>query len=206
MGLLVFDLDGTLYDRRCGLSDVLTRRVRDIFEEFSPDRSDQAFREMTAEYGTVLVGLHRKLGVPWDDLTERMRRVDYESYLHPTPGLAELIASCPRPRVVFSNAPRTHVEIVLRLIGMTGLFDRAVTAEDVLPAAKPSRASFVRLSELTGHALPDMLLFDDKIKTALAARSYGVDTVLITSGRAMEAPADMRQYVTITDALKDLAP
>ena len=83
-----FDLDGTLYDRRCGLLDCVNRRIDEwIFKTVDlPAEKVPALRErLFSRYGGTLPGLTIEYGSDFYASLRYCHDIRVEEYVQPNP-------------------------------------------------------------------------------------------------------------------------
>lgn len=178
----VFDLDNTLYPSHCPLFAQIDRRMRDFIAHLL-GLDHTAARRLQKHYfhafGTTLRGLMLDHGLDPEAFLEYVHEVDV-SVVSPDPALKTALSRLEGRKVVFTNGPRNHAEIVLERLGVQGLFDGIFDVADAGYIPKPDPQCYRRL--LKNHDIDPYaaVLFDDIARNLPPAAALGMATVLVT--------------------------
>lgn len=176
---LLFDCDGTLVDTM-----ELHRIVwRQIFGRYGFDITD----EWWDEYANVAVGPFVRAVVPdaddalVDELLEEGNAlfIDALHLLEPIEHVVEVARAHHGrlPMAVVTGGFRDVVVPSLDTVGITGLFDRIVTADDVTDS-KPAPDLYLRAMELLGVGPEECTVYEDSEIGIASARAAGIRTVI----------------------------
>ena len=193
LGLVLFDLDNTLYPQSSGMDRDITRRMLEFvarylgmgFEEAKALRHERA-----RHYGTTLECIMAEKGF-----------TDIESYfaaVHPEgeeyciafdPELGPLLDSIPAKKAVLTNSPMEHAERVLAKLGVRGRFDAVYDIRSSGMRGKPRAEAYLRPCELMGSAVTDTVFVDDLPKYAAGFAARGGRAILVDeAGRHEDSP------------------
>jgi pyrimidine 5'-nucleotidase len=198
--LLLFDLDGTLYDQICGYVDSVHSNIFKFMAEKTGGKFDSigsieeaeiVWRPIFQKYNLTKRGL---LGEGYEFDT-----VDYDKYIRqgadrfikPDSELRVFLESLPcRRKVIFTNAPEVSANEILDLLGVADLFE-AVLGTDFLQdeVCKPERAAFDRVLNHLKIAPADyhrVWFFEDSYKNLVAGKELGMKTVFVKSLSTMK--------------------
>lgn len=181
---IVFDLDETLYDRRTGLMDEISRRITLWLQQrlnLSPQEADKVRRRYVHLYGTTLAGLQaeRPSEVDVEEYLAFVHDVPVEAYLRPDSALVSMLAEIPLRRAVFTNANMEHALRVLHALGIAHLFDPIVDIRALGMCPKPWPEAYRRMLEILGAPGPACILVEDRAVNLRPAKRLGVTTVLV---------------------------
>jgi sugar-phosphatase len=181
--LFIFDLDGTLADT----SPIHAAAFSEAFGEpvdygsIAGLATDAAMRRLLARAGrdaddaTIVALVAAKRAAARTGLA-KVREVTGAGAFVAAAGAAYRLALC-------TSGARTTVEGTLARIGLTGMFDPVVTADDVR-RAKPAPDAFLAVLDRTGIAAADALVFEDSDAGLASARAAGLDAIRIGPGGA----------------------
>ncbi|MBV6635720.1 MAG: pyrimidine 5'-nucleotidase, partial [Mameliella sp.] len=121
----VFDLDNTLYSPAVRLFDQIEARMNSYVMRVTGAARDEAAqlrRDYWARYGTTLAGLMTHHEVDPEDYLVDVHDISFDA-LTPDPHLAELIATLPGRRIVYTNGSAPYAAQVLKARGLEAAFD-----------------------------------------------------------------------------------
>uniref|UniRef100_A0A1D1YAT4 Uncharacterized protein C24B11.05 n=1 Tax=Anthurium amnicola TaxID=1678845 RepID=A0A1D1YAT4_9ARAE len=134
---LLFDMDDTLYPLSSGLNLACRKNIQEymlnhlhIEESLVPKMCLDLYKE----YGTTMAGL-KALGYEFDndDFHAHVHgRLPYET-LKPDPVLRNLLLSMPQRKIIFTNADKAHVALVLSKLGLEDCFEGVICFETLNP-------------------------------------------------------------------------
>jgi putative hydrolase of the HAD superfamily len=187
---IFFDLDETLYPSSSGLWGAIRERINAFMHErmgIPPERVEVLREQYFREYGTTLRGLQANYSVNMDEYLAFVHDIPLEAHLDPNPDLRGVIASLPARKFIFTNADSLHVNRVLKVLGLQGLFDGILDVHTLAPYCKPMPKSFELALRAAGSPAPDnCALLDDQARITRAARSLGLYTILVGKDSAGE--------------------
>ena len=167
-----FDLDGTLYDRKCGLLDCVNRRIDEwIFKTIDIHAEDvPAFRErLFLKYGGTLPGLTIEYGSDFYASLRYCHDIQVEKYVQPNPALHDILGRLEGKKYLFTSSYRFYAVKVLLELGILDRFDGIIDAVDVFPAPKPAPEAFRKALQITAETNVSRCVFVDDHSRNIAA-------------------------------------
>jgi putative hydrolase of the HAD superfamily len=123
---LIMDLDETLYPRRAGLMDEISRRIPLYMVQrmgFAPEKADALRKRLFVQYGTSLRGLQLEYHIDADDHLHFVHDVPVEEYLAPDPALDAMLGRIRLKKAIFTNADTAHARCVVSAGRQAGDFE-----------------------------------------------------------------------------------
>jgi putative hydrolase of the HAD superfamily len=180
----VFDLDNTLYPRRCNLfaqiDSLITTYVMGVTRlDREPARVLQ--KQYYRDFGTTLNGLMLRHAVDPDHFLANVHAIDY-SPVEPHPELIAAIRRLPGRKFVFTNGDEGHASAVLDRLGGTPVFDAIFDIRSMGYRPKPFAEAYEAL--LSAHDIDPAraAMFDDLEKNLLIPHESGMRTVHVIAG------------------------
>ena len=189
--LIVFDLDGTLFNtlgdlsvavnyalRHFGLPEHEEQRVRTFIGNgtlklIERSMGDAALPENVARTGITVEAVHKVYSdFYWEHCTERTL---------PNPGVVEFLRKAPARIAMLTNKPLRPTEKILHHFGLRDGFE-FILCGDTTPERKPSPAGLLKILEMAGVSREDAVMVGDDQPDILAARNAGVDCVTLLCG------------------------
>ena len=189
--LIVFDLDGTLFNtlgdlsvavnfalRHFGLPEHDEQRVRTFIGNGSMkliERSmgDAALPESISRTGITVEMVHKVYSdFYWEHCTECTL---------PNPGVAEFLHNTHARIAMLTNKPERPTVKLLEHFHLRDRFD-FVLCGDTTPERKPSPAGLLKIMESAGVAPAETVMVGDDQPDILAARNAGVDCITLFCG------------------------
>jgi len=189
--LIVFDLDGTLFNtlgdlsvavnfalRHFGLIEHSEDRVRSFIGNGSMkliERSmgEAASPEVIARTGITVEAVHKVYSdFYWEHCTERTL---------PNPGVVEFLRNCPARIAMLTNKPLRPAEKLLEHFHLRDRFD-FILCGDTTPERKPSPAGLLKIIEMAGVSREEAVMVGDDQPDILAARNAQVDCITLLCG------------------------
>jgi len=209
--ILLFDLDGTLYDHACGYEQEIHSNIFKFMVETKGGKFDaittieeaeRAWTPIFDKYNLTKRGLIGE-GYVFDSRHyDSYIRKGAEKYFSPDEELRRFLESFPSrmKKVVFTNAPESSANEILTLLGVRDLFDD-VLGTDFLDSkvCKPELAAFSKVlnhlfsteddSSPTSSSLSEayqdrnrrICYFEDSFKNLKVGKELGFRTVFVTS-------------------------
>jgi len=162
---LLFDLDNTLYSRRYGLENNVSRRIFEFASALlgiPPEEARRQRMKAHKQYGTCLEWLMTEQG--FTDVEAYFAAVhppDEAEALVPDHELRAFLAGIPIPKAVLTNAPREHADLVLEKLGITDLFTHIIDVRQCNFLGKPRREFFEYALRTLGVSIDEVLFVDD---------------------------------------------
>ena len=205
----IFDLDNTLHDARARIFPSMHGQINAFLKRHFgvDDAGANAMRQdFWRRYGTTLNGLMRHHGVqPRDFLAETHVFPELSDMVVGHNALEHALGRLGGRKLVFSNAPRHYVEVVLRALGVERFFDAVYTIEDTRYRGKPDPWGFHRL--LRKHQLDPhrCALIDDILDNLRAAHRLGMSTVWVSDAKRRVPYVDLR-ISSVTELPRRIRP
>ena len=186
-GGYIFDCDGTLADTMPLHYRAWTRSI----EESGGSFSEELFYKLGGKpTGQIFELLRDEYGLKVDDVKAAAERKEeyYLELIHEVKPIEPVLQIAQRlhttvPMAVASGGYRKYVELTLEAIGVRGLFDTLVCAEDCA-RGKPFPDPFLEAARRLGVAPEDCLVFEDSPLGVEAAQAAGMQCVFVpSSGR-----------------------
>lgn len=193
--LLLFDLDGCLYDQTNGYEDHIHANIFRYMVQAKGGKFDQIttieeakfyWRPIFEKYNLTKRGLLGE-GYVFDIVEyDRFIRQGADKFIRKDPELREFLKSLPQKRkVIFTNAPEESANEVLQLLGVADLFE-AVLGTDFLEhrICKPEKEAFESVLNHLGVKRSDynrVCYFEDSFKNLMAGKELGFTTVFVSS-------------------------
>lgn len=197
----VFDLDNTLYRTPDTLLVEIDQRLCEFVENFLDVGSEEARtiqKQYFREYGLTLKGLMVRHGLDPERYFAWMQETDLTA-IRPDPGLVQAIERLEGRKIIYTNAPGTHVETVLARLGMTGMFDGVFDIAEAGFMPKPALEGLNTLIERYGIEPRRALMIDDIARNLEPASALGMTTVWMKTTAEWakdEFPSDHVDHVT----------
>ncbi len=192
--LWLIDLDNTLYDASWRVMGEINQRMTSYVAQtlnLSRDQASLLRETYWHRYGATLLGLVAHHQIDPHDFLEKT---------HPTKSLPSLVQRICGERArlrqlagkrwLLTNAPKAYAEHLLAMFGLTRLFDRVISIEDMVIAGrfrpKPSRLLMRRVLRQTRRPPSRVVLVDDHNENLRSAHQLGLRTARIwASGTAL---------------------
>ena len=189
--LIVFDLDGTLFNtlgdlavavnfalRHFGLPEHDEQRVRTFIGNGSMkliERSmgEAALPENMARTGITVEKVHKVYSdFYWEHCTEGTL---------PNPGIVEFLRNSTVRVAMLTNKPLRPSEKILEYFHLRDRFE-LILCGDTTPERKPSPAGLLKILEMAGVSREEAVMVGDDQPDILAARNAGVDCLMLLCG------------------------
>lgn len=189
----VFDWDGVVIDSHAQHEESWRLLFKELdrpmpegfFKKTFGMRNQQIIPEWFDFVKADDLGEIARLGDRKEDLYREILRRDG---IEPLPGVVALLKelkSLGIPRVVGSSTPRKNVEVVSEIAGLAGLFDDAVTAEDVT-AGKPDPQVFLKAAGKIGREPAKCVVIEDAHVGIEAGKRAGMKVLAVATTHPAE--------------------
>lgn len=203
---IFFDLDGTLYDNRSGLWEVIRQRMSLYMNKklgLSWDIIPNLRKQYFETYGTTLRGLQLHYHVDADDYLQFVHDIPLHEYIKPDEELREMVLTLPFRKFIFTNADSNHAERVLRAINMVDCFDGIIDVRSINFYCKPEIEAYqIALHKANIRDPQTVIYLDDSIANLIPATQLGMFTILV--GEHTPNPAVKLIIPTIKDLRQHL--
>ena len=200
----LFDLDGTLVlseaRHRAIWATWFAERGLEFTEELARGLIGRRGRDTLAEFHHLFQGMTAQQVAA--ELFRIAERTDLPP-ITPAPGAAEYVralAAAGVPVGLVTSAHRGHVEEQLATLGLTGVFDVEVTAEDVTEG-KPHPEGYLRACAALGVEPSAAVGFEDSTAGVAAVLAAGMRCVAVATTLAPEALRDAHLVVPNLEGL-----
>jgi len=203
-GAVLWDMDGTLVDSEeqhwLSWRDTMAAEgmpvTREQFVETFGMRNDAILPRWLGDRATT--DIIQRVGDAKEELYRKLVRRDG---LAPLAGAAEWLERLKEAgwrQAIASSAPGANVEVVLEVLGLAGLFEAIVSAEDVT-AGKPDPQVFLTAASRLGVGPSQCIVVEDAAAGVEAARRAGMRSIGVS--RDGRLAADLA-----VSSLRELAP
>ena len=163
---LLFDLDNTLYSPNYGLEENVGKRIREYIAQFLKRPIEEAWeqRRLSApNYGTALEWLiAEKNFTDPEDYLSAVHPPDEADTLPPNPALKSFLEGLALPKAILTNSPCEHADLILRKLGITGLFTHIFDIRlNNNYIGKPSAQVYRKALDILGVSIDEVLFIDD---------------------------------------------
>ncbi|KAG7353365.1 HAD-superfamily hydrolase [Nitzschia inconspicua] len=194
--VLLFDLDGTLYDNACGYEDEIHSNIFKFMVESKGGKFDAittlqeaqtTWQPIFEKYNLTKRGLIGE-GYFFDSkYYDTFIRKGASKYISADADLRSFLQSIPSrmKKVVFTNAPESSANEILELLGVRDLFDD-VLGTDFMGSkyCKPEKEAFYKVLQhlkVTPAEYHRVCYFEDSFKNLKAGKMLGFRTVFVMS-------------------------
>lgn len=215
--VLLFDLDGTLYDHACGYEqDAVHANIFRFMVETQGGKFDAittideakiAWQPIFDKYNLTKRGLLGE-GYQFDGAYyDRFIRQGADKYIRKDPELRRFLQELPQEsrKVIFTNAPESSAHEILDLLGVADLFEAVLGTEFMKnQVCKPERAAFDKVLDYLGMKdRPERICyFEDSFKNLLVGKELGFATVFVncaTLGNEGRSEEDLKQFDAVVE-------
>lgn len=188
--VLVFDLDGTLYDISNGyLQHIRANIFRMMVEKGYGETVEEAhsiWKPLFAKYNQTFKGL-REGGYPFEasEFWEKHRAGVELFFSHDQP-LVDLLKALPQKKVIFTNCRENEAINIMKVLGINDCFEAVYGSDFMGDICKPQKESFESLFKALQVKPEQIVFFEDSVKNLLTAQQLGLQCVLINSPTASE--------------------
>ncbi len=197
---VIFDMDGVIVDSE-PLHYAAESRIFALLGVEVPDAERHSFIGMAGAGMWKAVRESRGMEMTVEELREFDRKVRLEFFagverIDPVAGALELLAGLNRrgtKTALASSSSPELIELVLKRLGVRGLFD-AVVSGDTVPRGKPAPDIYLRAAELLNARPANCIAIEDSRNGVMSAKGAGMRCVayrnLNSPGQDLDA-ADM---------------
>ena len=194
--VLLFDLDGTLYDHSCGYEKEIHANIFKFMVETTGGKFDEIktidqakiiWQPIFDKYNLTKRGLLGEGYVFDSKYYDLFVRKGAEKYFSTDEEIRMFLESFPSRmrKVVFTNAPESSANEILELLGVQDLFDD-VLGTDFMESkyCKPEREAFQKVLDhlqIPPSEYHRVCYFEDSFKNLRAGKQLGFRTVFIES-------------------------
>lgn len=192
----IFDLDNTLHNATPHIFPHINRAMTAYLQQhlqLDEQAAGELRRHYWQRYGATLLGLIRHHGTdPRHFLWHTHQFPDLRRMVVGEPLLRHALRRLPGRKFVFSNAPVHYAKAVLRILGISDLFDAVFSIERVHFRPKPDAYGFLRLCR-AHHLRPRRcIMVEDSLENLRTAKRLGMKTVWVSGAKQVPAYVDVR--------------
>lgn len=180
----VFDLDNTLYPRRCNLFaqiDLLISQYMVSVTQLPFDEARALQKAYYRDYGTTLNGLMQRHQVDPDHFLNTVHAIDY-SPVEAHPELLAAIKALPGRKFILTNGDVGHARAVLHRLGHADeLFEDIFDIRAMSYRPKPLPEAYAAFLEQHGIDARRAAMFDDLEKNLKVPHEVGMRTVQVVA-------------------------
>lgn len=194
----LFDLDATLYPKETGVLDILWQMIFDTLEKdtgFTKEQAKDFFKSVDSSKGLLVFTDH---GLEKEKLSTMFNDLDL-NLLQPCgltdKGLTELKGR----KVIFTNAPKSHTESVLKHIQLDHHFDYISHTESRNFLIKPHPPIYDDLLSTLSVNPKDCCMIEDSAENLKPAHDLGMTTILISDMANADLPYVDYAYPSLLD-------
>ena len=192
LGLILLDLDNTLYPESRGMDRDIVKRMNEFVAGYLGISLAAAYelrRERARNYSTTLEWLTVEQGFADPETFFAAVHPEGEEYcLERDPELARALDAIDLPKAILTNSPSEHARRVLRKLGVADRFSSIFDIRFNSLRGKPWPEAYHRACESSGVAVEETLFVDDMPKYVRGFMEVGGRALLIDeAGRFAEA-------------------
>ncbi len=192
----IFDLDNTLHNATPHIFPQISRAMTAYLQQYlqlDEVAAGELRRDYWRRYGATLLGLMRHHDTdPGHFLWHTHQFPDLQRMVVGEPLLRHALRRLPGRKFVFSNAPVHYAKAVLRVLGISDLFDAVFAIENVRFRPKPDAYGFLRLCR-SHHLRPRRcIMVEDSLENLRTAKKLGMKTVWISRAERVPGYVDVR--------------
>lgn len=194
----LFDLDNTLHDAGAHIFPHINRAMTAYLAqrlELSLEEAGALRSHYWTRYGATLRGMVRNHGErPARFLAATHRFDDLPAMVVFDRALLAQLRRLPGKKYIFSNAPRSYVDEILRITGLARVMDGSFAVEDLGYHPKPQIRAYRAVLRRLKVPAQRCIMVEDTAMNLRPARQLGMHTLWITPRPAPRPPWVERQY------------
>jgi putative hydrolase of the HAD superfamily len=181
------DLDGTCYRSHVGIEVQIIPSMATVAAErlnTSKEEAVQVLRGYRATFGASVIGLEKYHDIePTGFLDEVFGRIKLNGLCADPDGRRALRLLRKSSEIhILSNSARTHVQRVIRTLGISDYITDVHTVEKWGFIRKPSPTAFTTTMDTVAASPADVLVIDDSYLNLRTANELGCRTMLVSNG------------------------
>lgn len=204
---ILFDLDGVLVDSKEAHYASFAQLGEEVGYTFSREQFAHIFGRHNADIFPIIYGhpLPPKRIAALADRKEAIFRDLLRGKVQPLPGVMTLLPALKAAgfhRAIGTSTPRANVTMILDELGMQGMFEAIVSAEDVT-RGKPDPQVFLLAAARVGIPPARCVVVEDAVAGVQAALNGGMKALAVTTNHTREA---LRHADLVIDSLAEMTP
>ena len=179
----IFDLDNTLHDAQSKIFPLVNTKMNEYISSYLDISLEDAssLRESYWErYGATLKGLIKHHNInPIDFLSVTHNLQDFNKLVLPENNLKKTLSKIQGRKIIYTNAPKTYTNKILKISKIFELFDEIFTIEDSNFIPKPDQDMMDAF--LKKYNISEGFFIDDVKENLFTAKNSGLTTIWITN-------------------------
>ena len=198
----IFDLDNTLHDAESKIFPLVNTRMNEYISSYldiSIEDASKLRQSYWDTYGATLKGLIKHHNIdPIDFLTTTHDLKNFNDLVMPEVNLKETISKIKGRKIIYTNAPKSYTDRILKISNIYEMFDEIFTIEDSDFTPKPNQASMANF--LKKFNIKEGVFIDDIKENLKTAKNFGLSTIWITDEMSNHSFID-RKIEKVSDLL-----
>ena len=179
----IFDLDNTLHDAQSKIFPLVNTKMNEYISSYLDISLEDAssLRESYWErYGATLKGLIKHHNInPVDFLSVTHNLQDFNKLVLPENNIKKTLSKIQGRKIIYTNAPKTYTNKILKISKIFELFDEIFTIEDSNFIPKPDQGMMDTF--LKKYNISEGFFIDDVKENLFTAKNSGLTTIWITN-------------------------
>lgn len=198
----IFDLDNTLHDAESKIFPLVNTRMNEYISshlDISIEDASKLRQSYWDTYGATLKGLIKHHNIdPIDFLSTTHDLKNFNDLVMPEVNLKETISNIKGRKIIYTNAPKSYTDRILKISNIYEMFDEVFTIEDSDFTPKPNQGSMANF--LKKYNIKEGVFIDDIKENLKTAKNFGLSTIWITNEISHHSFID-RKIEKISDLL-----
>ena len=179
----IFDLDNTLHDAESKIFPLVNTRMNEYISSYldiSIEDASKLRQGYWDTYGATLKGLIKHHNIdPIDFLSITHDLKNFNDLVMPEVNLKETISNIKGRKIIYTNAPKSYTDRILKISNIYEMFDEVFTIEDSNFTPKPNQGSMENF--LKKYNIKEGIFIDDIKENLKTAKNFGLSTIWITN-------------------------
>ena len=179
----IFDLDNTLHDAQSKIFPLVNTKMNEYISSYLDISLEDASSLRVSyweRYGATLKGLIKHHNInPIDFLSVTHNLQDFNKLVHPENNLKKTLSKIQGRKIIYTNAPKTYTNKILKISKIFELFDEIFTIEDSNFIPKPDQDKMDAF--LKKYNISEGFFIDDVKENLITAKNSGLTTIWITN-------------------------
>jgi len=179
----IFDLDNTLHDAQSKIFPLVNTKMNEYISSYLDISLEDASNLRVSyweRYGATLKGLIKHHNInPIDFLSVTHNLQDFNKLVLPENNLKKTLSKIQGRKIIYTNAPKTYTNKILKISKIFELFDEIFTIEDSNFIPKPDQGMMDTF--LKKYNISEGFFIDDVKENLFTAKNSGLTTIWITN-------------------------
>ena len=179
----IFDLDNTLHDAQSKIFPLVNTKMNEYISSYLDISLEDASSLRVSyweRYGATLKGLIKHHNInPIDFLSVTHNLQDFNKLVLPENNLKKTLSKIQGRKIIYTNAPKTYTNKILKISKIFELFDEIFTIEDSNFIPKPDQGMMDTF--LKKYNISEGFFIDDVKENLFTAKNSGLTTIWITN-------------------------